>query len=158
MWLVTGNVSSKNPPEIISLFISFPARRKSFKLNMSIAELYLNIILIELRHCSLFWLEPWALAREIENYEKGGKFISDAELRKEFTKLRHSARYLVSALLLWLLPSASSCINSRISFLALFARFHCNLQLNTVIIWTSSSTSSCCSDFSVLSIISISQL
>ena len=32
----------------------------------------------------------WALAREIENYEKGGKFISDAELRKEFTKLRHS--------------------------------------------------------------------
>ena len=32
----------------------------------------------------------WALAREIENYEKGEKFISDAELRKEFTKLRHS--------------------------------------------------------------------
>ena len=30
----------------------------------------------------------WALAREIENYEKGGKFISDAELRKEFTKLK----------------------------------------------------------------------
>ena len=26
----------------------------------------------------------WALAREIENYEKGGKFLSDAELRKEF--------------------------------------------------------------------------
>ena len=24
----------------------------------------------------------WALAREIENYEKGGKFISDPELRK----------------------------------------------------------------------------
>ena len=35
----------------------------------------------------------WALAREIENYEKGGKFISDAELRKEFTKLRHSDEY-----------------------------------------------------------------
>ena len=35
----------------------------------------------------------WALAREIENYEKGGKFISDAELRKEFTKLRHSDGY-----------------------------------------------------------------
>ena len=34
----------------------------------------------------------WALAREIENYEKGGKFLSDAELRKEFTKLRHSDR------------------------------------------------------------------
>ena len=25
----------------------------------------------------------WALAREIENYEKGEKFFSDAELRKE---------------------------------------------------------------------------
>ena len=35
----------------------------------------------------------WALAREIENYEKGGRFISDAELRKEFTKLRHSDEY-----------------------------------------------------------------
>ena len=35
----------------------------------------------------------WALAREIENYEKGEKFISDAELRKEFTKLRHSDEY-----------------------------------------------------------------
>ena len=35
----------------------------------------------------------WALAREIENYEKGGKFLSDAELRKEFTKLRHSDEY-----------------------------------------------------------------
>lgn len=32
----------------------------------------------------------WALAREKENYEKGGKFISDSELRKEFTRLRHS--------------------------------------------------------------------
>ena len=35
----------------------------------------------------------WALAREIENYEKGEKFLSDAELRKEFTKLRHSDEY-----------------------------------------------------------------
>ena len=35
----------------------------------------------------------WALAREIENYKKGGGFISDAELRKEFTKLRHSDEY-----------------------------------------------------------------
>ena len=30
---------------------------------------------------------------EKENYEKGGKFISDSELRKEFTKLRHSEEY-----------------------------------------------------------------
>ena len=35
----------------------------------------------------------WALAREKESYEKGGKFISDSELRKEFTKLRHSDEY-----------------------------------------------------------------
>ena len=35
----------------------------------------------------------WALAREKENYEKGGKFISDSELRKEFTRLRHSEEY-----------------------------------------------------------------
>ena len=37
----------------------------------------------------------WALAREIENYEKGGKFLSDAELRKEFTKFRHSDEYRI---------------------------------------------------------------
>ena len=30
----------------------------------------------------------WALVREKENYEKGGKFISDSELRKEFTRLK----------------------------------------------------------------------
>ena len=35
----------------------------------------------------------WALAREKENYEKGGRFILDSELRKEFTKLRHSDEY-----------------------------------------------------------------
>ena len=35
----------------------------------------------------------WALPREKENYEKCGRFISDSELRKEFTKLRHSDEY-----------------------------------------------------------------
>ena len=30
----------------------------------------------------------WALGREKENYVKGGKFISDANLRKKFTKLK----------------------------------------------------------------------
>ncbi|MBR1506808.1 MAG: transposase [Eubacterium sp.] len=35
----------------------------------------------------------WALAREKDNYEKSGKFISDSELRKEFTKLRNSDEY-----------------------------------------------------------------
>ncbi len=51
-----------------------------------------------------------------------------------------------------------SSISSFTRFLALFARFPCNLQRNTVSICTKSSTSSCCCDFSVLSIISISQL
>ena len=36
----------------------------------------------------------WALAREKENYEKGGKFIPDSELRKEFTRLRNSEEYV----------------------------------------------------------------
>ena len=35
----------------------------------------------------------WALAREKENYEKSNKFISDSELRKEFTRLRNSDEY-----------------------------------------------------------------
>ncbi|MSS63760.1 RNA-guided endonuclease InsQ/TnpB family protein [Velocimicrobium porci] len=30
----------------------------------------------------------WALGREQENYKNGGKFISDGDLRKEFTKLK----------------------------------------------------------------------
>ena len=36
----------------------------------------------------------WALAKEKENYEKGGKFIPDTELRKEFTRLRNSDEYI----------------------------------------------------------------
>ena len=35
----------------------------------------------------------WALAREKENYEKGGRFIPDTKLRKEFTRLRNSDEY-----------------------------------------------------------------
>jgi len=35
----------------------------------------------------------WALAREKENYEKGGRFIPDTELREEFTRLRNSDEY-----------------------------------------------------------------
>lgn len=35
----------------------------------------------------------WALGREKENYENGGKFISDGELRKEFTKLKKTDKY-----------------------------------------------------------------
>ena len=30
----------------------------------------------------------WALSKEQENYKNGGKFISDGELRKEFTQLK----------------------------------------------------------------------
>ena len=30
----------------------------------------------------------WALGREKENYKNGGKFLSDRDLRKEFTQLK----------------------------------------------------------------------
>ena len=35
----------------------------------------------------------WALGREKENYKHGGKFISDTDLRKEFTQLKKSYEY-----------------------------------------------------------------
>ena len=35
----------------------------------------------------------WALGREQENYKNGGKFISDYELRKEFTQLKKTLEY-----------------------------------------------------------------
>ena len=35
----------------------------------------------------------WTLAKEQENYKNGGKFISDCELRKEFTKLKQQEEY-----------------------------------------------------------------
>lgn len=36
----------------------------------------------------------WVLAKEQENYNNNGKFISDNELRKEFTKLKQQEEYL----------------------------------------------------------------
>lgn len=35
----------------------------------------------------------WALAREQENYKNGGKFISNVDLRKEFTNLKKNPEY-----------------------------------------------------------------
>lgn len=35
----------------------------------------------------------WALAKELENYKQGKQFISDADLRKEFTKLKQTSEY-----------------------------------------------------------------
>ncbi len=35
----------------------------------------------------------WALDREQKNYKNGGKFISDGDLRKEFTQLKKTKRY-----------------------------------------------------------------
>ena len=35
----------------------------------------------------------WALGKEQENYKNGGKFISDSELRKEFTQLKKTEGY-----------------------------------------------------------------
>ena len=36
----------------------------------------------------------WAINREQENYNRGNKFLSDHELRKEFTRLRHQHSWL----------------------------------------------------------------
>ena len=35
----------------------------------------------------------WAIAREQANYKQGGKFLSDNELRKEFTQLKKLQDY-----------------------------------------------------------------
>ena len=35
----------------------------------------------------------WALARQKENYESGGKFLNDPSLRKEFTQLKQAEEY-----------------------------------------------------------------
>ena len=35
----------------------------------------------------------WALGRQQENYKNGGKFLSDGELRKEFTRLKKTPEY-----------------------------------------------------------------
>lgn len=32
----------------------------------------------------------WALGREQKNYKSGGKFLSDVDLRKEFTKMKQT--------------------------------------------------------------------
>ena len=35
----------------------------------------------------------WAISREIENHKQGNKFLSDMDLRKEFTKLKKTEEY-----------------------------------------------------------------
>ena len=66
----------------------------------------------------------WALAREKESYEKGGRFISDSELRKEFTKLRHSDEYA------WLLNISNNVRQSKMPVLRIrtFSRVCKNSQ------------------------------
>ncbi|MCY9665874.1 transposase [Paenibacillus alginolyticus] len=39
------------------------------------------------------WAYNWTLARQEENYAYGGKFLSDAVLRKELTKLKQTEQY-----------------------------------------------------------------
>ena len=46
------------------------------------------------RYASTFrFAYNWTLGREKENYENGGKFISDGDLRKEFTQLKKTEEY-----------------------------------------------------------------
>ena len=42
--------------------------------------------------CSRFAYN-WTIAREQENYKQGNKFLSDNELRKEFTKMKKLDEY-----------------------------------------------------------------
>jgi len=39
------------------------------------------------------WVYNWTLARQEENYRRGGKFIPDGELKKELTKLKQTEEY-----------------------------------------------------------------
>ncbi|MFM1652447.1 RNA-guided endonuclease InsQ/TnpB family protein [Brevibacillus sp. B_LB10_24] len=39
------------------------------------------------------WVYNWTLARQEKNYQNGGKFIPDGELRKELTKLKQIEEY-----------------------------------------------------------------
>ena len=48
--------------------------------------------LFEYAGCSRFAYN-WAIAREQENYKQGNKFLSDNELRKEFTQLKKQENY-----------------------------------------------------------------
>lgn len=46
------------------------------------------------RYASTFrFAYNWTLGREKENYENGGRFISDGDLRKEFTQLKKTEEY-----------------------------------------------------------------
>ena len=36
----------------------------------------------------------WVIVKEQENYKNGGKFISDGDLRKEFTQLKKTGEYI----------------------------------------------------------------
>ena len=36
----------------------------------------------------------WALEKQQENYKDGGKFLSDVDLRKEFTKMKQTQEYI----------------------------------------------------------------
>ncbi|SET13599.1 helix-turn-helix domain-containing protein, partial [Anaerobranca gottschalkii] len=39
------------------------------------------------------WAYNWALATEQENYNNGGKFLNDRELRKRLTELKKQEKY-----------------------------------------------------------------
>ena len=39
------------------------------------------------------WAYNWTLSRQEENYQNGGNFLSDGELRKELTKLKQTEEY-----------------------------------------------------------------
>ena len=67
----------------------------------------------------------WALGREEENYKNGGNFLSDYDLRKEFTKLKSTEEYK------WLVWLIRDFLKDNQLFLSLKAKEN----LNQVFIW-----------------------
>lgn len=59
---------------------------KSFKVRLKPNNKQLSK-LFQFAGCARY-VYNWALTREIDNYNKGGSFIKDSELRKEFTRLK----------------------------------------------------------------------
>ena len=64
--------------------------KKSIKIRLLPTEEQ-EVLMLKSSGCSRFAYN-WALGREKENYKHGGKFISDTDLRKEFTKFKKRDR------------------------------------------------------------------
>lgn len=58
----------------------------------------------------------WAISREQDNYKQGNKFLSDSELRKEFTQLKKQSEYQ------WLNEVSNNVQNKQLKMLVILIR------------------------------------